>query len=84
MNARPASAGIAGLCFLVCGLILAGAYVSALFRIYAPAAREWLISLAYTANEWMAWLMVPQFGMGIVFAFLMTTVCLFAVSWKRP
>ena len=49
-----------------------------------PAMREWLIALSYAANEWMTWLMVPQFGMGIVFAFLLTTLCLFVLSWKRP
>ena len=84
MRANPASAGIAGLCFLACGLIVLFAYLSTLFRVYAPAAREWLVALAYTANEWMAWLMTPQFGMGIVFAFLLTTLCLFGLSWKRP
>jgi hypothetical protein len=84
VRTHPASAGIAGLCFLACGLIVAFAYLSTLFRVYAPSAREWLIELAYAASEWMTWLMVPQFGMGILFAFLTTTLCLFVVSWKRP
>lgn len=84
MSARPVSAGIAGLCFLACGLIVVLAHVSTLFRVYGPACREWLIELAYAANEWMTWLMVPQFGMGIVFAFCLTTACLFLLAWKRP
>ena len=67
------SAGIAGLCFLACVLIPILAQVSTLFRHYAPIAREWLL-----------WLMVPQFGMGMVFAFGLTTACLFLLAWRRP
>lgn len=68
------SAGIAGLCFLIAFVLIPIlAQVSTLFRHYAPAAREWLL-----------WLMVPQFGMGMVFAFGLTTACLFLLAWRRP
>lgn len=36
------SAGIAGLSFLACVLIPILAQVSTLFRVYAPAAMQWL------------------------------------------
>lgn len=70
---RDMSAGIAGLCFFAAIACVALAYLSTLFRHYAPAAREWLL-----------WLMVPQFGMGMVFAFGLTTACLFLLAWRRP
>lgn len=47
------SAGIAGLCFLACGLIVAFAYLSTLLRVYGPVAREWLISLSIASHDWL-------------------------------
>lgn len=69
------SAGVAGLCFGACILIVALAYVSALFRIHGPAMREWLL-----------WLMSPQFGMGMLAAFLLIAawLCLFAWAERSP
>ena len=72
MSPRPDSAGIAGLCFLGCALCVALAFLSTLFRVYAPAVRDWLL-----------WLMVPQFGLGILFAFGLTTVFLLVLAFKR-
>ncbi len=54
MNAHPAAAGIAGMCFLACIAIVPLAYLSTLFRHYAPIAREWLIALSVQASGWIA------------------------------
>lgn len=81
MNAQPVSAGIAGLCFLGCGLIAVLAYVSSLFRVYGPAAREWLIALAYAANERMNWALTPQFVLGMFFMALVLCLGAALIAW---
>ena len=72
MNTRASqSAGIAGLCFLACALIVVLAYISTLFRLYAPTVREFLL-----------WMMTPQFGLGLLCAFGLIGgwLCIFAWS----
>ena len=55
MNARASeSAGIAGLCFLACALIVVLAYISTLYRIYAPILREMILAT-----------LTPQFAVGL-------------------
>ena len=75
------AAGIAGLCFLACIAIGALAYLSALFRVYGPPFRAWLIDLAYAANEWMAWLTTPQFVLGMFFMALVLCLGAALIAW---
>lgn len=48
------AAGIACLSFFACIAIVPIAYLSTLFRHYAPIAREWLIALSVQASGWIA------------------------------
>lgn len=74
MSARASqAAGIAGLCFLACGLIVALAYVSTLIRTYAPIVREFLL-----------WAATPQLGIGLVLGMAVMAVTLLAFAWSEP
>lgn len=61
MNRPDPAAGIAGLCFLACLVVIpALAYASALFRTYGPILREAILAT-----------LTPQFGAGMLFMLLL-------------
>lgn len=67
------AAGIAGLCFLAAAFIGLLAHVIGYWRIYAPVLREWI-----------HWLIVPQFVMGMFFMAFMISLGAVTLSLDRP
>ena len=63
MSRPDPAAGIAGLCFLACALLLVLAFAFQQWRIYAPIAREMILAT-----------LTPQFGAGMVFMLLLVFV----------
>ena len=73
MSARPESAGIAGLCFLSCGLIVGLAYLSTLIRQYGPVVREVILATV-----------TPQFAAGMFFMAFLLAVVAWCVARGKP
>lgn len=69
MKTHPDAGGIAGLCFLACGVIPLLALAFAKFRIYAPIWRE-----AIHAT------LTPQFAAGMAFMLVIVFVGAFLIA----
>lgn len=70
MNRHAFAGGVAGLCFLACGLIVVLAYLSSLFRIYGPVAREVILATV-----------TPQFAAGAFSGIALISFCAFLFAW---
>lgn len=60
--------GIAGVCFLACGVMVVLAYASTLLREYGPTVRAWILGITDTVYAVVAWANDPKFFAGVIFA----------------